>query len=102
MRGVAAYCFVGVVALLATCAIAAIIPVPSVSAGPVARDGARVQWVDRSGKGDRIEPATSIIPKLPSRQLRDKAPKMMSGCELVFSPLAIKTRVDNFIGRCPA
>ncbi len=98
MRKVAAYFLAGVLVVLATCAIAAIVPVPSVNAGPVARGGTPVQWVDRSGKSDRLDLNTSVNRKLPQQRIRQR---IMSGCEPVFSTLAA-ARADNFAGRCTA
>lgn len=99
MRRVGAYLLAGIVVVLATFAIAAIIPVPSVNAGPVARDGAAVQRVDRHDKGDRLDINISTIRKRPARPPQRK---IMSGCEPVFSPLAAAGRADNFAGRCTA
>ena len=99
MRGLAAYCLTGFVAVLATCAIEAIMPAPSLSAGSVARDSADVQRVNRGGKEDRLDINTSVI-----RKRRPPPPqsqrKIMSGCEPVFSPLG--GRPDNFAGHCTA
>ena len=96
MRALAAYCLGGIVVALATCAIAAIIPVVPVSAGPVARDGASVQRVDRSGKGNRLD---ITVRKERARRTR---PRVLSGCEPAFSPLAAAARTNNFAGRCTA
>ena len=98
MRALAAYCLGGIVVALATCAIAAIIPVVPVSAGPVARDGAAVQWVNRSGKGDRLDISTVVRKERPPRP----RPRKLSGCEPAFSPLAAAARADNYAGRCTA
>lgn len=94
MRGLAACSLAAIVVAVATCAIAAVIPVPSVSARPVAA----VQWVDRTGKGDRIDVGNSSII---SKQPREFRHKLLSGCEPAFSPLA-GPRADNFTGRCTA
>jgi len=98
MRKLSAYCLAGVIVVLATCVIAAIIPVLPVSAGPVIRGGAPVQWVNRGGKGDRLDFNTSVIRK----RVQKPQQKMMSGCEPVFSPLVGSARSDNFAGRCTA
>ena len=99
MRKLSAYCLAGVMVVLATCVIAAVMPVPPVSAGPVIRGGAAVQWVDRGGKSDRLDLNTSVIRKQRTQKPRQK---MMSGCEPVFSPLVASARADNFAGRCTA
>ena len=99
MRKLSAYCLAGATVVLATCAIAAIMLVPPVSAGPVTRSGAAVQWVDRGGKGDRLDLNSSIVRK---HQLQQVPHKIMSGCEPVFSPLVASARANNFAGRCTA
>ena len=63
MRKLSAYCLAGVMVVLATCIIAAVMPVLPVSAGPVIRGGAAVQWVDRGGKSDRTRPQHLGDPK---------------------------------------
>ena len=97
MRGFAAYCLGALVVALATFAIAGVIPVPTVSAGPVAGGGAAVQWVDRHGKGDRLDLDRSVVSKTPVQP----RPRLLDGCEPAFSPLA-GARADNFAGRCAA
>ena len=96
MRGVAAYCLAGLLAALATCAIAAVIPASAVGARPVTGP---VQWVNRGSKGDRLDLNRSVVQK----HLLHQAPhKIMAGCEPVFSPLVHRERASNFAGRCMA
>jgi hypothetical protein len=66
------------------------------------QDLMKMQSVDRTNKGDRlIVPATSVgkrqTPEKPSMQ----KPKMLAGCDPVFSPLAASAQA-NFAGRCVA
>lgn len=69
----------------------------SVGAGPTLR----IQSVDRTNKGDRlIVPVTSIGKQTP-RKPAIEIPKMLVGCDPVFSPLAVQARA-NFPGRCAA
>lgn len=97
MRGLAAYSLTGIFAVLATCAIADVMP--SVNATFVVQDDAAVQRVDRSGKGDRLDLNKSVIRKQPLPQPQSRR-TVMAGCEPVFSPLA--GPADNMAGRCAA
>ena len=99
MRGVVAYCVTGLLAALAICTIAAIIPMPAVGARPMVSGGAAVQWVDRSGKSDRLDLNKSIVEK---HRLHQAPHKIMTGCEPVFSPLVHRERASNFAGHCTA
>ncbi len=99
MRGLAAYLSAGLLAVLATCAIASLIPGGAAGARGAAGRGTTFQWVDRTDKSDRLDfHSAGIRQRL---KQRTQPSKMLAGCEPVFSPLAV-ARSNNFAGRCLA
>ena len=99
MRGLAAYLSAGLLAVLATCAIASLIPGVAVGARSAAGRGTTIQWVDRTHKSDRLDFHSSRLRQELKQQTEPS--KMLAGCEPVFSPLAV-ARAHNFAGRCLA
>lgn len=96
MRALATSLLAGGLALIASALFAP--QDGSVGAGP----GLRIQSVDRTNKGDRlIVPVTSIGKQQTPRKPAIEIPKMLVGCDPVFSPLAAQARA-NFPGRCAA
>lgn len=63
-----------------------------------ADDVGNSQIVDRTHKGDRLQ-----LPTVNGRQKPPtSAPKMLTGCEPVFSSLSSSAATANFAGRCVA
>lgn len=95
MRNFVAYLFAGSVAVLA---IGAVVPSAGrgwVGASPSLSDSFAGQVVDRTMKGDRLRvPLTTG-----RRNLPPSTPKVLVGCEPVFSSLSASSRA-NFSGRC--
>jgi hypothetical protein len=61
--------------------------------------GAVMQWVDRTDKGDRLDAADHLLPQpSPAR----KPERILTGCEPVISPLSVSARATNFPRRCVA
>jgi hypothetical protein len=88
-------------------------PLSLVSAGQVFQPAAikaPLTIVDRSGKGDRLQPGTTIIikrdtaptpPTIGARETLDGklAPASLQDCEPVASPYA-DPKLGKFVGRC--
>lgn len=72
------------------------------SLGAGSRD-VEVQSVDRSNKGDRlVVPVTTVVKQQQAPgQPSVERPKMIVGCDPVFSPLAVSAKL-NYPGRCVA
>jgi hypothetical protein len=95
MRGFAAYLLAGILAVLAMDFVA--LPVGSgeaVRATPVAERSATTQIVDRTHKGDRLNPPTSL-----GVQQTQEPAAVMIGCDPPFSRLSARV---NIPGRCVA
>lgn len=99
MRSFAAYL---VAAVLAALLLELLVPPTgtglAVNAGSVVPSGDKLQYVDRSRKGDRLNISVTTIDK---RQMRPAPAKMLVGCDPVFSPLSAAASA-NFPGRCTA
>ena len=97
MHGFAAYLLAGILAVLAMDFVA--LPVGSgvaVRATPVAELSATTQIVDRTHKGDRLNPPTSVG----VQQTQEPPPAaVMIGCDPPFSRLSARV---NIPGRCVA
>jgi hypothetical protein len=99
MRGFALYVVAGILAVLAIDFMVPPIGLGlAVIARPTTERGSPLQFVDRSGKGNRLRlPGTSVDKQQTPRSL----PTVMVGCDPVFSPLSASARA-NFAGRCVA
>jgi len=96
MRGFSSYLLVGILVVLVLDFIAPPVGLGLTAGAGFAAQGATLQTVDRTNKGDRRPlPAATV-----GKQLQ-KAPPMLAGCEPVFSPLSASARA-NFAGRCIA
>jgi len=103
MRGFAAGMVAGVLAVAATKLIASpgALPLAVVGVDPAAAQGAAVQWVDRSHKGDRLDTKGRVFFK--REQTRAPKPeRILTGCEPGISPLSASARAGNFPRRCVA
>lgn len=99
MRAFASYLAAGILVVLA---LDLFVPPAgiglTVNARSVLPSGATLQYVDRSGKGDRLDVSVTTIDKRPVLQ---KPAKIMDGCDPAFSPLSAAAG-SNFPGRCAA
>jgi len=98
MRGFAAGLVAGAMMMAATTLVAS----PAIfdlAAGAQATSGqgAPMQWVDRTHKGDRL---TGRIPFLPQQPPARKPERILTGCEPAISPLSVSARAGNFPRRC--
>lgn len=100
MRAFVSYFLAGALVLMASALLA---PEEAlVQSRGASQNLTQMQSVDRTNKGDRlIVPATSVgkrqTPQMPARE----TPKMLAGCDPVFSPLVASAQA-NFPGRCVA
>ena len=98
MRGFAAGLVAGALMMAATKLFA----LPAVfDPQPVIGQGAAMQWVDRTHKGDRLDAADRIFLRRPQSRAR-KPERILTGCEPVISPLSVSARATNFPRRCVA
>ena len=97
MRLLTSYATIGALVLLALDVLAPPVGLGlSVHAWSVVPPGNTLQTVDRSHKGDRLDISVTTVEK---RRVRTSPPKMMIGCDPVFSPLSAGARA-NYPGRC--
>jgi hypothetical protein len=98
MRSLAAYLVAGILVVLAMDLIAPPVGLGlSIAAWSATEDSSSRQSVVRALKGDRLRlPAT-----VGKRQVPQKPPTMLVGCEPLFSPLTASAHA-NFPGRCVA
>lgn len=99
MRGFAAYLVVGVLVALVLELFAPAAGIGlTVNAWSIVPPGDKLQYVDRTHKGDRLNISVTTVDK---QQMRRAPAKMLVGCDPVFSPLSAAASA-NFPGRCTA
>ncbi len=97
MRGFALYVVAGSLVVLAMDLIAPPVGLGlSVGAWPVVEQGSALQSVDRTNKGDRMPGPTMV-----GKQQPVNSPRVLIGCEPVFSPLSASAQA-NYSRRCVA
>jgi hypothetical protein len=95
MRGLVAYLLAAGFLVVAIDAVAPPVGLGFAVASWPAVQATDTQFVDRTGKGDRLTPATLAR--------RPVAPANASlGCELPFSPLSATALAEDFARRCVA
>src|SRR5471032_323825 len=98
MRGFASYLVAGVLVVTAMDFIAPPVGLGlALGAWPVVDQGQLIQSVIRTHKSDRLDGPSRVG----SQQAPKKSPKMLVGCDPVFSPLSASAKA-NFAGRCVA
>ena len=103
MRGFASYLLAGILVVLAMDMVAPPVGLGlSVSAWPAAEPTVQtvapaVQFVDRTGKSDRLRTSTTVG----KQQEPVTPPAVLIGCDPAFSPLSASAQ-SNFSGRCVA
>ncbi len=100
MRAFVSYFLAGTLVLMASALLA---PQEAlVQSRGASQDLMQMQSVDRTNKGDRlIAPATSVGKRQMPQKPSTERPKMLAGCDPVFSPLVASAQA-NFSGRCVA
>jgi hypothetical protein len=96
MRGLGIYLAAGILVVLAMDFVAPPAGLGlDVFAWPVAGRHVVVQHVDRTNKGDRLPPSTTVG----TRPLPKQDPPLLIGCDPAYSPLSAEAH-RNFPARC--